>query len=91
MKHIAAIKHVQQLKTPLCVGHEVIGQAVRVEDKVTTVKVGDRVGIGAQIWICMKCKVCKEGNDNYYPNQIGEPSCPTPALSTRGVNALWNG
>ena len=63
-------------KTPLCVGHEVVGQAVRVGDKVTTVKVGDRVGIGAQIWSCMKCKVCKEGNENYCPNQVGESFCP---------------
>ncbi|KAI4287299.1 MAG: hypothetical protein L6R35_003440 [Caloplaca aegaea] len=39
---------------PLCVGHEVIGTAVKVGEKVTTVKVGDRVGVGAQIWSCME-------------------------------------
>ena len=43
---------------PLCVGHEIVGEAIKVGDKVTTIKVGDRVGVGAQIWACLKCKVC---------------------------------
>jgi alcohol dehydrogenase (NADP+) len=34
---------------PLCVGHEVIGRAIRVGEKVKDIKVGDRVGVGAQI------------------------------------------
>lgn len=67
---------------------EFVGQAVRVGDKVTTVKVGDCVSIGAHTWTCMKCKVCKEGNEKYCPNQVGEPFCPARALSTRGVNTL---
>ena len=57
---------------PLCVGHEIIGKAIKVGDKVTTVKVGDRVGVGAQIWACLDCKVCKSDNENYCPKQIGE-------------------
>lgn len=57
---------------PLCVGHEIIGKAIKVGDKVTTVKVGDRVGVGAQIWACLDCKVCKSGNENYCPKQIGQ-------------------
>lgn len=58
---------------PLCVGHEVIGKAVRVGDKVTTVKVGDRVGVGAQILACLECKICKSDNENYCPHkQIGK-------------------
>lgn len=40
-------------------------------DKVTTIKVGDRVGVGAQIWACLDCKVCKSDNENYCPKQIG--------------------
>lgn len=39
---------------------------------MTTVKVGDRVGVGAQIWACLDCKVCKSDNENYCPKQIGE-------------------
>lgn len=57
---------------PLCVGHEVIGKAVKIGDGVKTVKVGDRVGVGAQIWACLECKPCKTDNENYCPNKIGE-------------------
>ena len=59
-------------KFPVCVGHEVIGKVVAVGPKTTTgVKVGDRVGVGAQVWACLECKVCKSGNENYCPNQVG--------------------
>lgn len=56
---------------PLCVGHEIVGKAVKVGDKVTNVKVGDRVGVGAQIWACLECKNCKSDNENYCPHQVG--------------------
>lgn len=56
---------------PLCVGHEVIGKAIKVGDKVTTCKVGDRVGVGAQIGACMECKMCKSDNENYCPHMVG--------------------
>ena len=55
---------------PLCVGHEIVGKAIKVGDKVTTVKVGDRVGVGAQTWACLKCKVCKSDNENYCPHLV---------------------
>ncbi|KAK1913496.1 hypothetical protein P3342_005433 [Pyrenophora teres f. teres] len=55
---------------PLCVGHEVIGKVVKVGDKVTRVKVGDRAGIGAQIGADLTCEQCKNDNENYCPNQI---------------------
>lgn len=57
---------------PICVGHEIVGKAIKVGKSVTTVKVGDRVGVGAQIWACLECDVCKSGpggNENYCPNQ----------------------
>lgn len=54
----------------ICAGHEVIGKAVKVGDKVTTVKIGDRVGVGAQIWACLKCPQCKSDNENYCPHQV---------------------
>lgn len=56
---------------PLCVGHEVVGHAVRVGSKVSTVKEGDRVGVGAQVWSCLKCEQCKSDNENYCPHQVG--------------------
>ncbi|KAL8714372.1 MAG: hypothetical protein Q9220_001705 [cf. Caloplaca sp. 1 TL-2023] len=63
---------------PLCVGHEVVGKAVKVGDNVTTVKVGDRVGVGAQIWSCLKCKPCKTDNENYCPDKIDTYGAPYP-------------
>ena len=56
---------------PICVGHEVIGKAVKVGPKVTTIKVGDRVGVGAQIQACLECKICKADQENYCPHKIG--------------------
>lgn len=60
-----------EVPLPICVGHEVIGTAVKVGDKVTSAKVGDRVGVGAQIWSCLKCKQCKSDNENYCPHMVG--------------------
>lgn len=56
---------------PLCVGHEVIGKAVRVGKAVSVIKEGDRVGVGAQVWACLKCPQCKSANENYYPHLVG--------------------
>ena len=53
------------IDVPLVVGHEIAGYAVRVGAAVTTVKPGDRVGIGAQIGSCYNCKNCKNNNENY--------------------------
>jgi len=55
---------------PLCVGHEIIGTALRVGPKVTLIKVGERVGVGAQIYSCLDCTQCKEDNETYCRHQI---------------------
>ena len=55
---------------PLCVGHEVVGKAVKVGKDVKTVKVGDRVGVGAQIQADLTCANCKADQENYCPNGI---------------------
>ncbi|RDW80937.1 putative cinnamyl alcohol dehydrogenase [Coleophoma crateriformis] len=55
---------------PLCVGHEIVGKAVAVGPKVTLVKVGQRVGVGAQIFACLECKQCKKDNETYCQHQI---------------------
>ncbi|KZT10969.1 GroES-like protein [Laetiporus sulphureus 93-53] len=57
-------------KLPLVVGHEIVGKVVRVGDKVTEFKPGDRVGVGAQIGACLKCKACKTDLENYCPESI---------------------
>jgi len=55
---------------PLCVGHEVIGRAVKVGKDVKTVKVGDRVGVGAQIQADLTCNNCKADQENYCPSSV---------------------
>ena len=53
---------------PCVVGHEIVGKAVRVgKDVKNGVKVGDRVGVGAQSGACLKgdCASCADGSENY--------------------------
>ncbi|TVY68871.1 NADP-dependent alcohol dehydrogenase [Lachnellula suecica] len=61
---------------PICVGHEIIGKVLRVGSKVTVCKPGDRVGVGAQVQSCMKCKNCKEHNENYCPHMVDTYGAP---------------
>ncbi|KAI4609825.1 uncharacterized protein J4E88_004477 [Alternaria novae-zelandiae] len=54
---------------PLVVGHEIIGKVTRVGDDVKDLKVGDRVGVGAQSDCCEGCRPCKtkqESNCNNF-------------------------
>ncbi|KAL5116284.1 hypothetical protein ACEQ8H_005842 [Pleosporales sp. CAS-2024a] len=44
---------------PLVVGHEIIGKITRVGKEVKDLKVGDRVGVGAQSECCEACRPCK--------------------------------
>lgn len=55
---------------PLAVGHEIVGKAIKVGSKVDTVKVGDRVGVGAQSYSCLDCKQCKNDNETYCKDQL---------------------
>merc|ERR1712000_708360 len=67
-----------EVPLPICVGHEVVGHAVKVGSEVKTVKVGDRVGVGAQIWACLKCPQCKSDNENYCPHMVDTYGAPYP-------------
>ena len=58
--------------TPLCVGHEIIGKVIATGKDVTSVKVGDRVGVGAQVQSCMQCPQCRSNNENYCPHMVGK-------------------
>ncbi|KAI0521381.1 zinc-binding dehydrogenase [Xylaria bambusicola] len=65
---------------------EIVGKAVRVGNNVNHVKIGDRVGVGAQSRTCQEpdCPECSSGNDTYctrvfvntygsvYPNNEGK-------------------
>jgi len=55
---------------PLAVGHEIVGRAVRVGSAVKSISVGDRVGVGAQIWADLTCDNCKANQENYCPNSL---------------------
>lgn len=56
---------------PCCVGHEIVGTAVRVGSSVSHIKVGDRVGVGAQSDSCQNrnsnnpCYECSNGQEQY--------------------------
>ncbi|MCJ1426210.1 hypothetical protein MMC29_004113 [Sticta canariensis] len=52
---------------PCCVGHEIVGTAVKVGGKVENgIKVGDRVGVGAQSRSCLKpdCEECSSDQEH---------------------------
>jgi alcohol dehydrogenase (NADP+) len=62
------------LFTAVCVGHEIVGKAVRVGSKVERgIKVGDRVGVGAQNSSCLKpdCEECSAGIEQHCQGNIG--------------------
>jgi alcohol dehydrogenase (NADP+) len=52
------------------VGHEIVGKAVRVGDNVSHIKLGDRVGVGAQARSCMQCTECKGGLESYCTGSV---------------------
>ncbi len=53
---------------PLVPGHEVIGKIAQVGDHVTTLKIGDTVGLGWFSGSCMACEQCMSGNHNLCPS-----------------------
>ncbi|KAH8732687.1 alcohol dehydrogenase-like protein [Phaeosphaeriaceae sp. PMI808] len=52
---------------PVCVGHEIIGHVVRVGASVQGFQLGDRVGVGAQVFSCLKaeCEECSSGREQH--------------------------
>lgn len=57
---------------PVCVGHEIVGIIVRLGKNVTHLKLGDRVGVGAQSGSCLHCEWCNKGEESYCDaGQIG--------------------
>ncbi len=49
---------------------EIVGTALRVGPKVTLIKPGERVGVGAQSYSCLKCRQCKADNETYCRHQL---------------------
>ncbi|GJN94742.1 hypothetical protein Rhopal_007834-T1 [Rhodotorula paludigena] len=50
---------------PQVVGHEILGEVVRVGSAVKHVKVGDIAGVGAQNDSCLECGQCKANREPY--------------------------
>jgi alcohol dehydrogenase (NADP+) len=65
---------------PCVVGHEIVGKAVRVGKDVKHVKVGDRVGVGAQAGSCLKpdCAECSDGYENLCTKFVQTYATPLP-------------
>jgi alcohol dehydrogenase (NADP+) len=57
---------------PCCVGHEIVGKVTLVGKSVKLHKVGDRVGVGAQVDACLEssCKNCSKGCDNLCSRKV---------------------
>ena len=54
-------------------GHEIIGEVVAAGAKVSGLKVGDRVGVGAQVYSCQQhdsCRYCRTQTDNCCPHSV---------------------
>jgi propanol-preferring alcohol dehydrogenase len=52
-------------KTPLILGHEIVGLVEKTGKAVTSFKPGDRVGISWLNSTCGKCAFCRTGKENY--------------------------
>ncbi|KAK0546648.1 alcohol dehydrogenase [Tilletia horrida] len=46
-------------------GHEIIGIVTEVGPNVKDIKVGDRVGVGAQVGSCLNCPPCNQKQEQY--------------------------
>lgn len=46
---------------PMCVGHEVVGELIKVGEDVKDLKIGDKIGFGPFRTSCGKCKWCLKG------------------------------
>lgn len=77
LEHITVRRFISLLCTMLinpsvacCVGHEIVGTAVRVGHNVNHIKLGDRVGVGAQARSCLKCTDCAAGREQYCRHEL---------------------
>lgn len=82
---------------PVVVGHEIVGKAVRVgKDVKTGIKVGDRVGVGAQSGSCLRgdCDQCQHDDEQYCKNAFTMTyggKYPSGAKAQGGYAKFWRG
>jgi len=51
-------------RLPVVPGHQVVGTVVTAGQNVTTIRVGDRVGVAWIYSACGRCAFCRSGNEN---------------------------
>lgn len=56
---------------PLVPGHEIVGKVESIGEGVTSVKVGDRVGLGWYAASCGECRPCLSGHHNLCVRSVG--------------------
>ncbi|RDW94628.1 zinc-binding alcohol dehydrogenase [Coleophoma crateriformis] len=82
---------------PVCVGHEIVGKAIRVGSKVKDIKVGDRVGVGAQSGACLNqngdCEACADSLAQHCPKGTStyNSKWPSGEKSYGGYADYWRG
>jgi D-arabinose 1-dehydrogenase-like Zn-dependent alcohol dehydrogenase len=54
---------------PLVPGHEMVGAVEQTGRAVTDLTPGDRVGVGFQLGACFECSCCRQGLEQFCPNQ----------------------
>jgi alcohol dehydrogenase, propanol-preferring len=55
-------------KSPLILGHEIVGVVDEVGENVKQFRVGDKAGVCWLNSTCGKCKYCRSGKENYCPD-----------------------
>jgi alcohol dehydrogenase, propanol-preferring len=55
-------------KLPIVPGHEIIGHVVELGTEVTSLVLGERVGVPWLGWTCGVCGFCRRGEENLCPN-----------------------
>ncbi|KAI5071495.1 hypothetical protein GOP47_0013746 [Adiantum capillus-veneris] len=50
---------------PMVPGHEIVGIVIEVGSKVSTFRMGDRVGVGCRVRSCGKCKACQKKAEQF--------------------------
>ena len=51
-------------KTPLVLGHEIVGEVVAAETRSQELALGERVGVPWLAWTCGGCRFCRAGREN---------------------------
>lgn len=81
---------------PIVVGHEIVGRVIKIGNAVSSVKIGDRVGVGAQCHSCLRsdCKRCCTNQEQHCPNEFTttyDVRFPDGSKAYGGFARYWRG